>query len=187
MASVRADRRQGVLPGPGQGGKKSLSVLVTMLAAVLAAIALIWSVSGRAPPGSSIPRASAEPAPAVPAPQPAAEPEPALAATPALGQDEDAGTTPSQRKIARVIDGGRDGIKACYQRALVRNDTLVHGRMNVRLSIAPSGRVDNVKVTGPEAFHSVQACLQRTTARWSFPVADEPYAAEFPLVFQGAL
>jgi hypothetical protein len=188
MASVRAGRRQLVLPGAGRGGK-SLGVVVTMLVAVLAAIALIWSFSRRAPRTSDAPLASAEPAaaPGPPSP-PAAEPEPALAATPAPAEDErEVAAAPSQRKIARVVDDGRDGLKRCYQRALVRDATLVHGRLNVRLTIAPSGRVDTVKITGPEAFRSVQPCVERTTARWTFPASAEPYAAEFPLVLQGAL
>jgi len=190
MASVRAGRRQLVQPLPGQGGK-SMGYLVVMLVAVLAAIALIGGFSQRAPRASDVPLGSAEPAatPATGPPSPpAAEPEPALAATPAPAEDEREVTAePNQRKIARVVDDGRDGLKRCYQRALVRDDTLVHGRLNVRLSIAPSGRVDTVRITGPEAFHSVQSCVERTTARWTFPAAAEPYAAEFPLVLQGAL
>jgi len=184
MASVRADRRQLVLPGAGRAGK-SLGVLVMMLVAVLAAIALIWNLSRRAPRTADAPLGSAEPA-APPTP-PAAEPEPALAAAPAPTDDEREVAAPNQRRIARVIDDGRDSLKRCYQRALVRDSTLVHGRLNVRLSIAPSGRVDTVKITGPEAFRSVQPCVERTTARWTFPAAAAPYAAEFPLVLQGAL
>ena len=189
MANVRVGRGQGVLPGPGQS-RKSLSVLVMMLVAVLAAIVLMSHYSQRASHTSGALLGSAVAAPpgaASTPPPPGAAPEQASAAPPAPAEDEGEVTSPSQRRVARVIDDGRDGIKACYQRSLVRNETLVHGRMNVRLSIAPSGRVDTVKVTGPAEFHSVQACLERATTRWTFPAASEPYAAEFPLVFQGAL
>jgi hypothetical protein len=185
MAGIRAGRRQFALPEAGPGPKsKSLGLLVFMLFAVLAAIGLIWNVSRRASQQATAPLASAELV-ATPAAPPATESEPAPPAMP-VAAEESVAAAPSQASITRVIDDGRAGLKACYQRALVRDSTLVHGKLAVRLSIAPSGRVGAVKITGPAAFRAVEPCLEDAIARWTFPAASEAYAAEFPLVLQGA-
>ena len=179
MAEVRQDRG-GILPGSASGGR-SVAVLVMALVAVLAAIALIFNASRRSahqPPASS---ENLEPA----APPPAAGPQPAPAVSPAPADDEGAGTARRQAAIARAIDDGRPDLAACYQRALIRDDSLVHGKVTVRAAIAASGRVDSVNVVGPAAFRAMQPCLDTAISKWDFPAAPAPYAAEFPLVLRG--
>jgi hypothetical protein len=182
MAEVRQDRG-GILPGSASGGR-SVAVLVMALVAVLAAIALIFNASRRS---AHQPPAAVEnvepPAPPPPAAQP--EPSPAAGAAPVGDEGDGAATARRQAAIARAIDDGRPGLAACYQRALVRDDSLVHGKVTVRASIAPSGRVDSVNVAGPAAFRAMQPCLHRAIARWDFPAAPDPYTAEIPLVLQG--
>jgi len=107
----------------------------------------------------------------------------ALAVIPTAGR---AAASPSQAEIARVVADGRDGIEACYQRALVRDPSLVYGKLTAALSIGASGRVTSVKVEGPAELRPLRPCLEETIARWRFPSAPEAYAATVPLVLQGA-
>ena len=182
MAEVRQDRG-GILPGSASSGR-SVVVLVMALVAVLAAIALIFNASRRSahqPPASV---ENVEP-PAPPPPAAGPEPSPSPAASPVPVDDDGAASARRQAAIARAIDTGRPGLAACYQRALVRDDSLVHGKVTVRASIAPSGRVDSVNVVGAEAFRAMQPCLRTAIAKWDFPAAPEPYTAEIPLVLQG--
>jgi outer membrane biosynthesis protein TonB len=159
-----------------------------LLVAVLAAIAFIWNLSRRPVRRPTAPIANAEPAPPPPAadpvPAPAAAPGPAPAASPAPVH-EDAVSAAKQVEIARVVDDGRPGLKVCYQRALTRDATLTYGHLSVRLSIAPSGKVDNVKIAGPAAFRALEPCLETAISKWTFPAGSEPYSAKFPLVFRG--
>jgi outer membrane biosynthesis protein TonB len=181
MASVRQDRG-GLMPG-FVPGRKSIAVLVAALAVVLVAIAMISNVSRR----------QAGPAPAVaedvtpteaPPAAPGPEPEPAVSPAP---PDEGAAAPRRRAAIARAVADGRPGLAACYQRALVKDDSLVHGKVTVRVSIARSGRVETVGVHGPAEFRAMQPCLQKSITRWDFPAAPAAYRAEFPLVLQGSL
>jgi hypothetical protein len=194
MASIREDRRR-LSMSEFASGRRPTGVLVLALVAVLAAIALILGFSQRPAHRLAAPiaMATAEPAaavapPAAPSP-PAADPRapappPARAASSAP-TDEGAGSARERATIARVISDGRPGLKACYQRALTRDETLVYGDLTVRLSIAASGKVGRVSIAGPPEFREVEPCLEAVISRWSFPAAPEPYAAEFPLVLSG--
>lgn len=159
-------------------------MLVMALVAVLAAIALIFNASRRSAHQSVVSTSESVEPPAAPEP-PAPGPQPAPAASPVPADDNSAASARRQAAIARAIDGGRAGLSACYQRALTRDDTLVHGKVTVRASIAASGRVDRVNVVGPAAFRTMQPCLHTAISKWDFPAAPEPYTAEIPLVLQG--
>jgi hypothetical protein len=186
MAGVRDDRRQLMLP-ESIPGRRSPAVLLMLLIAVVAAIALIWNMSRRSTHRAVAPVLSTEPAATPPEPEPEGQAAPAAAAAAApAAVAEPTATNGEKRTIAKVVRDGRAGLTACYQRALVRDATLVHGRLNVRVSVAASGHVDTVKVTGPPAFRPVQPCLESAIAQWDFPPAAAPYATEFPLVLQGA-
>jgi hypothetical protein len=93
--------------------------------------------------------------------------------------------TPGQSDITRVINNNKGGIKICYQRALLRDNTLTHGKISLRLSIGISGRVKNVKVDGPQSFRALDPCIRDVISRWVFPQSSEEYATEFSYVFQG--
>ena len=92
---------------------------------------------------------------------------------------------PSQADITKVISNNRGNIKTCYQRALLRDNTLTHGKIAVRLSIGISGRVKHVGLDGPAQFKTLEPCIKEVVQRWVFPQASEEYGTEFPLVFQG--
>ncbi len=92
---------------------------------------------------------------------------------------------PSQGEISRVINNNRNGIKNCYQRALLRDNSLTHGKITVKVNIGISGRVKHVAVEGPPQFRTIDPCIREVVGRWAFPPAGEEYGTEFVYVFQG--
>jgi pyruvate/2-oxoglutarate dehydrogenase complex dihydrolipoamide acyltransferase (E2) component len=178
-------------------GSRSVRRLVLMLVAVVAAIGLIWNSSRRVRHGARAPTAVAAEAPApapapaaAPADPPAAEPESAPAATAPAAEAEAERPELSARRqseIARVVTDGQAGLRICYDRALLRDATLVNGNLTVRVSVAPSGRVDRVSVTGPAAFRAaLRPCLDAAVSRWTFPTSAAAYETKFPLSLRAA-
>ena len=182
MANVQDDRRR--LPY-GARDKRSVGLLILLFLAVFAAIFFIRNLASRHhEPAATAPVASTEVPTAAPPPlEQAAEAAPAVAPAAA---EEPALSARKQSAIARVVEDGRPGLAACYQRALVRDETLVNGNLKVRLSVAASGRVDNVNISGPPSFHALDPCLKTAVSKWTFPTAPAPYQAEFPLELRGA-
>jgi outer membrane biosynthesis protein TonB len=176
MAGVGDDRRR-LTRAERASGLRSPGVLVLALIAVLAAIAMLWNIS-RHSVHRVVPFAPAE------APPPAAGPPTAPAVAPAE-TDEPPISARKQSQMARVIKEGSPGLKNCYQRALVRDDSLVHGNITVHVSVTPSGKANSVRVSGPAGFRALAPCFEETISRWTFPTASEPYDTEFPLVLQG--
>ena len=86
---------------------------------------------------------------------------------------------PSQADITKVISNNRGNIKTCYQRALLRDNTLTHGKIAVKLSIGISGRVKHVGLEGPPQFKTLEPCIKEVVQRWVFPQASEEYGTEF--------
>jgi outer membrane biosynthesis protein TonB len=183
MAGVRQDRG-GILVG-STPGRRSVAILVAALAVVLIAIAMVANFSrrqaGAGPPAMENVTLAAAPVQAA-----EAEPEPEPVVSPAR-TDEGATSARKQTTIARAVEDGRPSLATCYQRALVKDDSLVHGKVTVRVAIAASGRVERVRVAGPAPFRAIQPCLATAIAKWDFPSAPAAYATEFPLVMQGRL
>lgn len=94
-------------------------------------------------------------------------------------------TTPNQGDISRVINNNRQGIQTCYQRALLRDNTLTHGKVTVRVSIGLSGKVKSVNLDAPAQFRALEPCIRDVMSRWAFPPSSEEYGTEFPVVLQG--
>jgi predicted Zn finger-like uncharacterized protein len=92
---------------------------------------------------------------------------------------------PSQADISRVINNNRGGIKNCYQRALLRDNSLTHGKISVKVTIGISGRVKHTAIDGPPQFRSLDPCIKEVVGRWAFPQASDEYGTEFVYVFQG--
>jgi predicted Zn finger-like uncharacterized protein len=92
---------------------------------------------------------------------------------------------PSQADISRVINNNRGGIKNCYQRALLRDNSLTHGKISVKVTIGISGRVKHTAIDGPLQFRALDPCIKEVVGRWAFPQASEEYGTEFVYVFQG--
>jgi predicted Zn finger-like uncharacterized protein len=92
---------------------------------------------------------------------------------------------PNQAEIARVIANNKAGIKTCYQRALLRDSSLTHGKIVVGVTIGISGRVKKVTVDGPSSFRVLEPCIREMLQRWVFPQSYEEYGTEFSYLFQG--
>ncbi|HVV51948.1 MAG TPA: AgmX/PglI C-terminal domain-containing protein, partial [Polyangia bacterium] len=92
---------------------------------------------------------------------------------------------PSQSEITRVIHNNMGGIKNCYQRALLRDNSLTHGKITVQVSIGISGRVKHTSIDGPPQFRALDPCIKEVVGRWAFPQAGDEYGTEFVYVFQG--
>jgi hypothetical protein len=93
---------------------------------------------------------------------------------------------PGQDAITRVINNNKNGIKTCYQRALLRDSSLVKGKLVVRVSIGLSGKVKGVAVDGPTHFKALEPCINDVVRRWLFPPSSEEYGTEFVSSFQGS-
>ena len=91
----------------------------------------------------------------------------------------------SPEAIMKVVKNNRAGITTCYQRALLRDSSLTHGKLTVHLTIGISGRVMNVAVNGPPQFHVLDPCIKDVVGRWVFPASSESSEFEFPFLFQG--
>jgi predicted Zn finger-like uncharacterized protein len=94
--------------------------------------------------------------------------------------------TPNQSDITRVVNNNKGGIKVCYQRALLRDTSLTHGKIDVNVTIGISGRVKSVSVDGPAPFRALEPCIKDVLSRWVFPASSEEYGTAFSYVFQGA-
>lgn len=92
---------------------------------------------------------------------------------------------PSQSEITRVIHNNMGGIKNCYQRALLRDSSLTHGKISVQVSIGISGRVKHTAIDGPPQFRALDPCIKEVVGHWAFPQAGDEYGTEFVYVFQG--
>jgi predicted Zn finger-like uncharacterized protein len=92
---------------------------------------------------------------------------------------------PSQSDISRVINNNRGGIKNCYQRALLRDSSLTHGKITVQVTVGISGRVKRVGIDGPPQFRALDPCIKEVVGRWAFPPGGDEYGTEFAYVFQG--
>jgi len=101
---------------------------------------------------------------------------------PVLPTSTGAKSTPAQGDITRVINNNRAGIQTCYQRALMRDNTLKHGKVNVRLTVGLSGRVKKVGIEASPQFRALEPCIREVVQRWAFPPSSEEYDTEFPFV-----
>jgi len=101
------------------------------------------------------------------------------------GGSGNARPAPSQSDISRVINNNRGGIKNCYQRALLRDNSLTHGKISVKVTIGISGRVKHTAIDGPPQFRALDPCIKEVVGRWAFPQAGDEYGTEFVYVFQG--
>ena len=88
--------------------------------------------------------------------------------------------TPNQGDISRVINNNRGGIKICYQRALLRDNSLTHGKIGVKRDHRHLGPRQARGHRRPAAVprRSIPAS-RRSSARWVFPQASDEYGTEF--------
>jgi TonB family protein len=101
----------------------------------------------------------------------------AAAVTSAPGQ----GLSPEQ--ISRVVRARAGAFRACYESAAAR-DPKLQGGVTVSFTVSPSGSVNARIANSSLANPRVESCVLRMFNRLSFPTADKPTSANWPLVFR---
>lgn len=95
----------------------------------------------------------------------------------------------SQRQISAVVrnKANQAALKSCYERALKMDNHLTRGRVDVTVSVGPSGTVQRVVIQAPSGFILLEPCIKGAIKHWVFPASTEEYAVNFPLVMQGGM
>jgi TonB family protein len=73
--------------------------------------------------------------------------------------------------IKRLIARHRNEVRACYETAL-QKDHALSGRVELQLTIAPSGRVTAADIGKSDLGGDVGACIAHAARRWEFPRAE---------------
>ena len=85
--------------------------------------------------------------------------------------------------LRQVVQNGTSTLQLCYQRALSRNPSLGHLKVDVDISIASSGTVINVGLPA-DTDTNLGTCMNRLIKNWSFPQNSKDYDFSFPVVFK---
>ena len=80
-------------------------------------------------------------------------------------------------KSVIVLDYGSGNLRSA-QRALLRDNSLTHGKISVKENIGISGRVKHTAIDGPPQFRSLEPCIKEVVGRWAFPPAGEEYGTD---------
>ncbi len=86
-------------------------------------------------------------------------------------------------QLSKVVMQGRKNLQRCYESALRGSGSDETIRLDVEITISPSGNVTAVR-TGDGGLPGMKECVQRTVKMWRFPNAGDSTQTKFPLVFQ---
>jgi hypothetical protein len=84
--------------------------------------------------------------------------------------------------VTRVIANNRGVLQYCYERALLRDDSIGRSKTTIRLTVAASGRVVDVKIDAAPHLRTFEPCLRQSLSRWAFPPDRERYGVEFTFI-----
>jgi hypothetical protein len=90
----------------------------------------------------------------------------------------------SASEIGNLQRRHKKALKACYERALKRDNSLTEVKAEIEVSIGDSGIVKKVSVTKVDS-RELQICLSRVVKRWPFPAAGAQ-SVVFPIIFRGS-
>jgi hypothetical protein len=107
----------------------------------------------------------------------------AIGLTPPPAAAPNEGSLPASA-VRAVVTRGMDGLQRCYRTALMRRPDL-EGRMTLRLSVAPNGRVSRVALNSATPLAWLDTCIEAQARNWRFPAhgGDGPLALDVPLGF----
>jgi hypothetical protein len=107
----------------------------------------------------------------------------AIGLTPPTEAAPSEGSLPASA-VRAVVTRGMDGLQRCYRTALMRRPDL-EGRMTLRLSVAPNGRVSRVALSSATPLAWLDTCVEAQARNWRFPAhgGDGPLALDVPLGF----
>jgi hypothetical protein len=86
-------------------------------------------------------------------------------------------------ELSSVVNRNKKQLQRCYETALRGGGSDDTVRLDVSITIAPSGGVSAVQLGG-QGLPGMNDCIQRTVKSWRFPSAGEASATRFPLLFQ---
>lgn len=92
-----------------------------------------------------------------------------------------------RESIRAVVQGDKGAIRACYERALLKQPGL-QGKVTVKFTIAGSGAVSSTNIESSTARNDgLERCLQGRVQKWAFaPHGGAPLVVAYPFVFNGA-
>lgn len=110
---------------------------------------------------------------------PAPEEEPSAPAADGAATDE---LTAAQ--LRAVVTREQPGIRRCYEHAAIAEGRAPGLRLDVAVTIGPTGRVTTVDATGPE-LGTLRGCVEDAMRGWTFPPSSGTTRTRIPYVFQG--
>jgi|GEM_PF-7103687 predicted Zn finger-like uncharacterized protein len=90
----------------------------------------------------------------------------------------------TEYQVKKVVTRNARSLKACYDKALKRDDSITELRGEVTVYIGETGVVRKSTVKAGNN-HFLISCLQRSIKRWSFP-SQGAQAIQFPLFFRSS-
>jgi hypothetical protein len=100
---------------------------------------------------------------------------------PSKAQHLEGGLTAAQ--LSQVVLRGRKNLQRCYETALRGAGSTETIRLDVSVTVSPSGNVTDAKAAG-QGLPGMSECIERTVRMWRFPDAGESTQTKFPVVFQ---
>ena len=90
----------------------------------------------------------------------------------------------SPQDVLDKMAQARPAVKQCFNYALKTDPTLRISRLDVRLSVAPDGNVNEVKyLSGSEKSQTLNQCLMTLLKRWHFKPSREGLTTDLPILF----
>jgi predicted Zn finger-like uncharacterized protein len=86
-------------------------------------------------------------------------------------------------ELSSVVNRNKKQLQRCYETALRGSGSDDTVRLDVSITIAPSGGISAVQLAG-NGLPGMNECIERTVRTWRFPSAGEATPMHFPLLFQ---
>jgi hypothetical protein len=84
--------------------------------------------------------------------------------------------------VRATVMANKPRLQRCYERAVRGQHSPPAVRMDVTVTLAPSGRVKDVTAEG-SAPGGLAECIAASVRRWRFPASSEGGPAKFPIIF----
>ena len=82
-----------------------------------------------------------------------------------------------------MINRNKKQLQRCYETAARGAGTDDTVRLDVSITVAPTGGVSSVQLSG-NGLPGMAECIERSVRGWRFPSSGEPVTTRFPLLFQ---
>ena len=111
-------------------------------------------------------------------------------AAPAKIAVQQSGSTQSEKPpldgnaVRAVVTANKPKLQRCYERAVRGQAAPPSVRMDVTVTVAPSGRVKDAEAVGAGPG-GLAECIVASVRRWRFPASSAGGPAQFPIVFSG--